>query len=85
MLFHVGERLAKSLVDCDGASSWCKLKQIREPKEWKFCANGWYFPLQPFETEKVDYLRRWSLCSRKFPFVPMRSICISTAWTGNFG
>ena len=27
---HVGEKLAISLVDHDGARSWCKREQIRE-------------------------------------------------------
>ena len=38
--FHVGEKLAISLVDHDGTRSWCKREHIHEQQKLKIGGNG---------------------------------------------
>ena len=61
----MGEKHAMSLVDHDGAQSWCEREQICEQKKGNFVKIEWLIPFQLVGTVKVEYLQRRSVCSRK--------------------
>ena len=49
---------------------FCRASVNASSRNGNFVQMERYFPFQPVVTEKVEFLRRSSVCSEKFPFIP---------------